>query len=109
MKDYFKIEKHYNDEQYIIGINHEKLPLDNTSGSYGLLFCRILGISYPDWVRLCRDVFDAEIMGKGCKYISIRFNKITKELEQLVELLNTQTELLLQKKKDFMEGIEKNA
>ena len=53
---------------YVIRINHEKFKLGPTVGSYNLIMARLCGISYANFLRMCRDSFGAVIIGKGTYY-----------------------------------------
>lgn len=93
--EYFKIEESpYNPGKYSIAINFDKLPPMYTSGSYKILFARLMNLTYAQYIRMCRDVFGAEIIGKGALYPAIYFSK-TRELVELVRLLNNRMNLVM--------------
>ena len=62
MKKYFYLEESpYNKGKYMIKINHEEFPFEGgTSGSYNVLIARFLGLSNAQYLRLARDILDAE-------------------------------------------------
>ena len=49
---------------YVIKVNKSFY----TVGSYNVLCARTLNISYPDYLRLCRDEYGARIIGKNTMY-----------------------------------------
>lgn len=63
-------ESPYNKGKYTLCLNHNEFPLEGgTSGSYNVLLAKIAGLSYADFLRMCRDEFGAELVGKNSKYI----------------------------------------
>lgn len=93
-------ESPYNPGKYVIGLRHENMPLTYTTGSYNLLAARLLNLTYPQYLRMCRDLIGAEIIGKGHKY-PIAYFKKDKLLFQLVKLLNARANLALLEREDF--------
>lgn len=87
-------ESPYNPGKYVIEIKHENLPLKGTRGSYNILCARLMNLSYPQYLRMCRDQFGAEIVGKGHLYPVAYFKK-DKLLFQFVKLLNARANLAL--------------
>lgn len=73
---------------------HENLNLHHTNGSYHVLCARVMNMSYATYLRLCRDVVGARIVGKNQKYPIPIFEK-TKEAYQFLELLNARCNLIL--------------
>lgn len=60
--------------KYLVRPDFDKLPKMYTSGSYAVLGARLLGLSYPDYLRYCRDAHNATLFGKNDKYITVYFN-----------------------------------
>lgn len=95
-----KVKVFYRDEsasypgKYMIRVNLDKFYLNYTEGSYNVICARLMGLSYADYLRMCRDCFGAEIIGKGSKYPVAYFRR-TKELEALIEDLNARANLVL--------------
>ena len=84
---YFKIdESPYNPGKCMIRPNFDKLPLYSTNGSYNVLMARIMGITYANYLRLCRDEYGAEIIGKGSLYPVPYFTEISRVKELVKEL-----------------------
>ena len=84
------------DEQfrYHLRVNSQELPFDYPSGSYNVLPARILHLTYPEYLRMCRDMLGAEIRGKGSIYSHPVF-KMNSETLQFVKLLNKRVNLML--------------
>lgn len=76
-----------NPGKYIIRLNLDKLPTVFSNGSYNLLAARLLGLSYADYLRMCRDCFGAEIQGKNSMY-PLAFFSADKKPWKLVQVLN---------------------
>ncbi len=67
-KKIFFAEEH--PEGYMIKVNYEVLDFEKNKfmGSYGVLAARVLGLSFADWLRYCRDEHGAKIRGKNAYY-----------------------------------------
>lgn len=95
-----KVKVFYRDEsasfpgKYMIRADLEKFHLDYTEGSYNVIQARLFGLIYSDYLRMCRDEFGAEIIGKGENYPLALF-KLSKGLEDLIEQLNARANLVL--------------
>ena len=88
-KIYFVLEESpYHPGKYRLDINFDQLPEMKTTGSYFVLFARLMNLSYAQFLRFCRDEFDAEIIGKDSLYPSAYFKK-TPKTSALVRLLNS--------------------
>lgn len=75
--------------RYIITYNPEAgFPINYTSGSFAVLPARLMNLSYPNYLRMCRDELGAEIVGKNSLYPIAYFAK-GKNLFQLIRLLNS--------------------
>lgn len=93
-KKYFSLESNpYQTGYYSIRPNHEELKLENTKGSFNIFCARLLGLSYAEYLRFCRDVLDANLVGKGSVYVVayLKKNAIT---NQFLRLLNARAKLL---------------
>ena len=95
-----KVKVFYRDEsasypgKYMIRVDLEKFHLDSTKGSYNAIGARLMGLTYANYLRMCRDIYKAEIVGKNSTYPYPVF-KLSKELEDLIEQLNTRASLVL--------------
>lgn len=106
MKKFFWLEQSPSREnKYIIKMNFDELPLVKTTGSYAILPARLLGLNYADYLRLCRDEFGADIMGKKSLY-PIAYFKKDEKVDMLVKILNKRTELIMAAKKGVSKEYE---
>ena len=100
-------ESPYNKGKYIISLHHEQFPfVDGTSGSYNVFLARLAGLSYADFLRMCRDEFGAEIIGKDKLYPVAYFN-FGEGLSVLTKWLDTRAKYILYRHNHPYE-IEKN-
>jgi hypothetical protein len=53
-----------------------------------------MGLTYAQYLRMCRDCFGAEIIGKGSNY-PVAYFKFSKGLNDLIEQLNARANLVL--------------
>lgn len=92
---YFKIdESPVHPGKFLIRPDFDKLPLHGTSGSYNVLMARIMGVSFADYLRLCRDEYGAEVTGKNSMYPVPYFTKDSGVKELIKELDKRVVELL---------------
>ena len=73
---YFKVDKMMSsikDEYGVWMKEEEQMIYYPIQGSFLVLFARIMGLSYPDFLRFVRDTYNARLSGKGHKYISFYF------------------------------------
>lgn len=95
-----KVKCFYRDEsamypgKYVIRPYHEAFHLDSTAGSFNVICARLFGISYADYLRMCRDHFGAEIIGKGSTY-PIAYFKLSQGLQDLIDQLNARANFVL--------------
>lgn len=95
-----KIKVFYRDEsashpgKYMIRADLEKFYLNYTEGSYNVIQARLMGLTYAQYLRMCRDCFGAEIIGKDSNY-PVAYFKRSEELEGLIALLNMRANLVL--------------
>ena len=80
--------------KYIIRADLDKFHLNYTEGSYNVMQARLFGLSYPQFLRMCRDCFGAEIIGKGSMY-PVAYFKFSKQLNDLIDGLNARANLIL--------------
>ena len=81
-----------------------QIPNGKMVSSWNILPARLLCISYADYLRFCRDILGAMVIGKNTRY-PIPYFKVNKEFRQFVRLLNKRVELILWEKEhpDFWE------
>lgn len=95
-----KVKIFYRDElaslpgKYIIRADQDKFHLDSTEGSFNIIGARLMGLTYANYLRLCRDVYGAEIVGKGNIYPYPVF-KFSQGLQDLIDQLNARASLVL--------------
>lgn len=80
--------------KYMIRADLEKFHLNYTEGSYNVIGARLMGLTYANYLRMCRDIYGAEIVGKGSNYPYPIFKR-SKELNDLIEQLNSRANLVL--------------
>ena len=108
-----KVKVFYRDEsashpgKYMIREDLEKFYLNYTEGNYNVIQARLMGLTYAQYLRMCRDCFGAEIIGKGSTY-PVPYFKLSKELNDLIEQLNARANLVLWEREhpDFEEHAE---
>ena len=108
-----KIKIFYHDEsvsfpgKYMIRADFEKFYLDYTGGSYNIIGARLMGLTYANYLRMCRDCFCAEIIGKGSLY-PVAYFKFSKQLNDLIDGLNARANIVLWEREhpDFEEHAE---
>ena len=95
-----KVKVFYRDEsashpgKWVIRAAHDNFYLGSTSGSYNVICARLMGLDYPDYLRMCRDCFGAEIIGKDSMY-PVAYFKRSKEMDALIDNLNARANLVL--------------
>lgn len=95
-----KVKVFYRDEsaahpgKWMIRADLEKFHLGHTEGSYNVIQARLMNISYANYLRMCRDCFGAEIIGKNSVY-PVAYFKRSKELDALIDNLNARANLVL--------------
>lgn len=91
----FYEESPYNKGKYTISLHHDKFPFPTgTSGSYNVFLARIAGLSYADYLCMCRDIFGAQIIGKTGKYPVAYFN-FGEGLSSLVKWLDARAKTIV--------------
>lgn len=85
----------------------DNFHLDSTSGSFNVICARLFNLDYPQYLRMCRDCFGAEIIGKNSMY-PVAYFKRSKELDVLIDNLNARANLVLWEREhpDFEEHAE---
>lgn len=80
--------------KYMICPNHELFHLDATEGSFSVICARLFSLSYADYLRMCRDCFGAEIVGKG-SYYPVALFKRSEGADAIIDLLNARATMVL--------------
>ena len=86
-KEYFKFGETNRRDKFCLCPQFDHLPLKYTTGSFTVLPARLLGLSFADYLRMCRDIMGAEVIGKGTKYPVVYFTK-NATTRQFIKLLN---------------------
>ena len=95
----FYEESPYNKGKYIISLRHNEFPFPTgTSGSYNVFLARIAGLSYADYLRMCRDIFGAQIIGKNTKY-PVSYFDFGEGLSSLVKWLDARAKTIVYRHK----------
>lgn len=93
-KVFYRDESASHPGKYMIRADLDKFHLGYTEGSYNIIGARLMGLTYANYLRMCRDIYGAEIVGKGSNYPYPIF-KFSKELVDLVDQLNARANLVL--------------
>lgn len=80
--------------KYIIKPIHENFHLYSTEGSYNVICARLMGLTYANYLRMCRDEFGAEIIGKGSLF-PVAYFELSQGLMVLIDNLNARANLVL--------------
>lgn len=86
---------------------HDNFHLKYTDGSFNVVCARLFGLSYAEYLRMCRDVFEAEISGKNSYYPIALFKK-GERMTEFLKLLNSRANAVLWEREhpDFEEHSE---
>ena len=94
-KTCFTIEESpYNPGKHCIVPVHANFFLQYTNGSYNIICARLMNLSYAQYLRFCRDLCGATIIGKGHKYPVAYFPE-GERVQALCRLLNSRANLVL--------------
>lgn len=98
-KHYFEIREATSPGEFVIVPNYDELSAEWTakcSGSYGVAPARVLGLSYPDYLRFLMQMFpkDVVIRGKGTMY-PVDYWKKDAMMYTFVRLLNAKMALAM--------------
>ena len=93
-KIFYKDESATQPGKYMIRADLDKFHLLFTEGSYNVIGARLMGLTYAQYLRMCRDEFGAEIIGKGNLYPYPMF-KLSQGLQDLINQLNARANLVL--------------
>jgi hypothetical protein len=93
--------------KYVIRFNVDLKYFPNgTTSSYGVFIARLLNLPYPEYLRYCRDVLGAELIGKGSRYIVGYFDD-TPEVQLFIKLLNTRMAYIINERDFPYEYVDK--
>ena len=94
VKCFIKDESASHPGKWIVRPVLDNFHLDSTSGSFNVICARLFNLDYPQYLRMCRDCFGAEIIGKNSMY-PVAYFKRSKELDALIDNLNARANLVL--------------
>ena len=77
-----------------VAILHVQIAQKVDVGLFGVICARLFGLSYANYLRMCRDCFGAEIMGKNSMY-PVAYFKRSKELDAVIDNLNARANMVL--------------
>lgn len=82
MTEYFVFRESSNNG-WTICPKHEVFGTPAIQGSYALFACRLLGISWPDWLRLCAQN-GAKLYGKNMPYVHAIWREPNKDFLKII-------------------------
>ena len=83
----FKYEESpYHPGMYMITVDHSKFYIKGAKGSCHIIQARVMNLSYAQYLRMCRDVYGAEIIGKNCMYPVAYFPTLNGVMGMIKEL-----------------------
>ena len=94
VKVFYRDESATHPDKYMVRADLDKFYLYSTDGTFNVIGARLMGLTYAQYLRMCRDIYGAEIIGKGSKYPYPIF-KLSKGLEDLIEQLNARANMVL--------------
>lgn len=88
MIQYFMPEENPHNGYYVKLVNYQEIPgFRHEGGGLILIQSGILNMRYDDFLRMCRDVYHGELIGKNFVYPNVSF-KNEKDALALCKLLN---------------------
>ena len=93
-KIFYRDESATQPGKYMIRVDLDKFHLNSTDGSFNIIGARLMGLTYAQYLRMCRDEFGAKIIGKGSMYPYPVF-KLSQGLQDLIDQLNARASLVL--------------
>lgn len=80
--DYF-VYRESSNMGWVICPKHEAFGTPRINGSYALFACRLLGITWPNWLRLCQQN-GATLYGKNMPYVHAIWRDPNKDFLKIV-------------------------
>lgn len=92
---YFKYdESPLNPGKYLIWANTDKLPITKVNGSLHVLQARLMNLSYANYLRMCRDIYGAEIIGRKT-FLPVPYFSSVEGVKELIKILDKRVETIL--------------
>ena len=113
MGKYFDIEESNTfPNSFLLTPNFSTIGIHHIEGSAAIICARLMNLSYANYLRMCRDLLKAEIIGKGHKYPAIYFKDKTLLLK-FVKMLDKRMEIVkvnerIEQKKKLIENEDKS-
>ena len=82
MTEYFVFRESSN-KGWMICPKHDAFGSPTIQGSYALFACRVLGISWPDWLRLCWQN-GAVLYGQNMPYVHAIWSEPNKDFLKII-------------------------
>ena len=64
----------------------DKVKIGVKGGSYAVFASRLFGLTYKDYLKMCRDIYGAELFGKGTRYVIALWSNREQGLKLVKEL-----------------------
>ena len=93
-KTCFEIKEALNGK-YMITPIHDNFFLESTEGSFNIIGARLFNLSYANYLRMCRDIYGAELYGKNTIYVVPYFKEKSGKTKELLEELNNRANEVL--------------
>ena len=92
--NYFYVrESPYQIGKYVVAHDHASLHLTSTIGSFNIIGARLFNLSFANYLRMCRDIYGATLIGKNHKY-PVPYFSSSEDAKRLVDNLNERAELV---------------
>ena len=102
MVNYFMPELNPSGKYYVKLVNYKEVPgFMHKGGSLILIESGILNMRYDDFLRMCRDIYGGELIGKNWCYPSVQF-KTENDAWKLCNLLNPIMDMYVNYRKEIL-------
>ena len=105
---FFNIDEGIEDNTWVVGLEDDAYALITPyyiNGSYNIVAARMLGLSYPDYLRYIRQNYNATLRGR--QGYSYAFFKNRNDCYDLVDLLNKKWKEVEEEITKLLKGNEK--
>ena len=95
-KECFRLEESTTPNKWMISPVHENFHIDSlpNGGSCNIIAARLMGLTYAQYLRFCRDLIGGELHGKKSMYPTVYFSR-TPTVMKFVRLLNHLANIVL--------------
>lgn len=92
-KAFYPLDFH-NNNTYMIRYSDEVYAfVGKTGSSFNVLPARVMGLSFPSFLRFARDKYNATLGGQSKKYVTMTFEN-KKDCQELCDVLNKRWEAI---------------